>query len=336
MKEQTADIGIIIGRFQVHELHEAHRGLIDEVARRHDKVFVFIGLSPLRSTTRNPLDFNSRKKLFQEVYPDIDVYYVEDCRSDEQWSINLDREIQKWIKPSQTVMLYGSRDSFIDHYHGKFPTTELETTAFISGTEIRRRISNNFPSTKEFRAGAISATFNRFPTCYTTVDVAIVDYDRKRILVGRKKDEKGVRFIGGFADNTSPSFETDARREVEEETGVSVHDPIYIGSLMIDDWRYRDEVDKIKTLFFVAGYMAGRPEAADDIAEVMWISFQEIGILEPDGSETRNIQFVEEHLPLVKMLQKFMRHELEKSTFHSPAASYMDTDDSKMFDKGVI
>ena len=78
-----ADVGVIIGRFQVHELHEAHQELINSVIARHDKVLIFIGLSPLRNTTNNPLDFSTRKRMIQELYPEIDVYYVED-RSEER------------------------------------------------------------------------------------------------------------------------------------------------------------------------------------------------------------------------------------------------------------
>ena len=42
MKEVTApaaDVGVIVGRFQVHELHQAHRELIQYVMDRHDRTF---------------------------------------------------------------------------------------------------------------------------------------------------------------------------------------------------------------------------------------------------------------------------------------------------------
>lgn len=299
-KDIPADVGILIGRFQVHELHEAHRDLIDTVRAQHDKVFIFIGLSPLRNTIHNPLDFSSRKRMIQEVYPDVEVFYVDDNQSDVIWSKNFDREINKWLTPNQTAVVYGSRDSFIPYYSGHFPVQELEATKFISGTEIRRRISNRGPSSADFRAGVISASLNRYPTCYTTVDIAILDPEKGRILMGKKEGEEHLRFIGGFASPNSPSFEADAKREVMEETGIEVDGLKYIGSTVINDWRYRNEVDKIKTIFFVGTYIFGRPEANDDIHYVEWVPLNEL--------LSGEIQVMPEHEVLVDMLAKSIKN----------------------------
>lgn len=290
--KKVEDVGIIIARMQVHKLHQAHRNLIDKVVSKHDKVFIFIGLSPLRNTTRNPLDFNTRKRMIQEDYPEIDVYYIDDNRSNETWSKNLDREIKRWLKPYQTAKLYGSRDSFIDSYSGTFPVEELESEIFISGTEIRRQIANNYTLTEEFRAGMIAGTFNRYPTCFPAVDVAIIDYDHARILMGRKSGEEKFRFVGGFADPTSPSFEADARREVMEETKLAIDVLEYVGSTLVDDWRYRKENDKIKTLLYIGHYTSGRPEASDDLAEVKWFNLDEL----------KKDELVEEHGVLYDMI----------------------------------
>lgn len=299
-KDIPADVGILVGRFQVHELHEAHRDLIDTVRAKHDKVIIFIGLSPLRNTIHNPLDFASRKRMIHETYPDVEVYYVEDNQSDVVWSKNLDREINRWLTPTQTAVIYGSRDSFIPYYSGTFPVQELEATKYISGTELRRRISNRGPSNADFRAGVISASLNRYPTCYTTVDVAILDAPKGRILMGKKEGEPHLRFIGGFASPNSPSFEADARREVMEETGVEVDGLQYIGSTVINDWRYKNETDKIKTLFFVGTYIYGRPEANDDIAFVQWVPLNEL--------LSGEIQVMPEHEVLVDMLVKSIKN----------------------------
>lgn len=294
--KQPTDIGVIIARFQVHELHEAHRALIDSVQEKHHKVIIFIGLAPVRGTTINPLDFNSRKRMIQETYPDIDVYYIEDNKSDEIWSKNLDREISKLIKPRQTVTLYGSRDSFIPHYGGNYPTVELESSSYISGTEIRKRISINWPTSPAFRAGVIASTFDRFPTCYPTVDIIVYDQSKQMVLLGKKPHEKKLRFIGGFADPTSESYEIDAIRELHEEAGlIEVQvPPQYIGSMIIDDWRYRRETDKIKTLVFVTEYMYGRPEAGDDIESVHWIPLKEL------INNTVNV-LEKEHIPIARL-----------------------------------
>lgn len=274
--EKPADVGIIVGRFQVHELHDGHRHLIDRVRERHDRVIIFLGLSRLRNTLRNPLDFRARQKMLNESYPDIDVHHIEDVRDDQQWSGELDDQIRKWTSPHQSVLLYGSRDSFLNHYFGDHATEVLEAEVYVSATEIRRRVANKYPPNRDFRAGMIAATDNRYPTAFQTVDVAILNDDRTKVLLGRKPAEKHFRFIGGFSDPASNSLEEDARREVMEETGIEITDPVYITSARVDDWRYRGEVDCIKTALFVAHYQSGRPEGSDDVAEVRWFALDQL------------------------------------------------------------
>lgn len=303
LRSKEADVGIIVGRFQVHELHEAHKQLIDSVIEAHDSVLIFIGLSPVRGTTTDPLDFSARKRMFQEEYPDLNIYYIEDQWSDEVWSSNLDREIKKWTKPHQSVVLYGSRDSFIPHYHGKYPTRELDSDIYISGTEIRRRIANNFIPTKDYRAGVIAASFDRFPGCYTTVDIAIIDWTKNNILLVKKPQEDKLRFPGGFSSPESDSFEEDARREVYEETDVQADNYVYIGSKHIDDWRYRNKKDKIKTILFVATYLYGRPRGQDDVELAKWVPLDELF--------SGQVQVVHEHEPLVEMLQIYINSKIQ-------------------------
>lgn len=297
LTQPSTDIGVIVGRFQVHELHEGQKSLIDTVREKHDAVLIFVGLTPLRNTTNDPLDFSARKRMIQEDYPDIDVYYIDDLYSDEQWSNNLDYQINRWKKPHQTVTMYGSRDSFVPYYSGQFPTQELESDIWVSGTTIRRRIANNFRPNKDFRAGVISASFNRYPTCFPTVDIAVIDKDNGNILLVKKPDEDMLRFPGGFASPESPSYEADARREVAEETGVSIEEVNYIGSTLIDDWRYRNNTDQIKTLLFEATYTFGRPQGADDVELAMWVSLVDLF----EGK----VQVMPAHRPLVEMVKKY-------------------------------
>lgn len=273
MKEKVAkpaDVAVVVGRFQVNELHEAHIDLINSVTQKHDRVLIFLGNSIIRNTTTNPLDYRARRAMIADKFPNVEIHYINDNPSDIVWSKNLDRLIVEQLLPMQTVTLYGSRDSFLKCYSGKYNVCELEATTFISGTEVRRRVCNNYPPTADYRAGMIAATAYRYPTAYQTVDVAVVN-DKREILLARKPDEKKWRFIGGFSDPRSDSLEVDAKREVSEEAGIEVDNINYIGSTLIDDWRYRGEQDKIKTALFVAKYVYGKPEGADDVAEVKWL-----------------------------------------------------------------
>lgn len=276
VKQDCADVGIIVGRFQINDLHEAHIDLINTVTERHDRVLIFLGNSPLRNTLNNPLDFRARRAMIAENFSDVEIHYINDTSDDEVWSKNLDKLIAEQLTPHQTVMLYGSRDSFLKAYKGSHKTCELEASTFVSATEVRKRVSNNYPANKDYRAGMIAATAHRFPTAYQCVDVAIINIDKNEMLLAKKPGEKLLRFIGGFSDPRCPSLEADARREVKEEASVEVGDPIYVGSTLVDDWRYRNEIDKIKTALFVAPYIYGKPEAGDDIAEVHWVSLKNL------------------------------------------------------------
>jgi bifunctional NMN adenylyltransferase/nudix hydrolase len=274
--KETFDVGVIVGRFQVPELHDAHRQLIEQVIARHDKVVVFLGLSPLMVTQENPLDFEARKQMLLAEYPKLNVLYIKDVVSDKAWSERLDEMIEDVLTPSQSVVLYGGRDSFVKHYTGIHPSRELTQDVWISGSEIRKSISRrSVKSSPDFRAGVVWASQSRFPTSYTTVDVAIFDDERhQRVLLGRKSLEDRFRFIGGFSTPNAESFEQDAIREAKEETGLDVHRLEYVGSYKINDWRYRSESDKIKTVFFKAYTVGGVPHPNDDICEVRWFDVE--------------------------------------------------------------
>jgi bifunctional NMN adenylyltransferase/nudix hydrolase len=276
VEELRSDVGVIVGRFHVDNLHEAHVDLIQSVCNEHDKIIIFLGLAPLKGTVANPLDFECRKQMIQEKFPDVNILYIKDTKENAVWSKKLDEQVSDIVGPNQTVVMYGSRDSFIKSYEGKYPTQELMQEVYVSGTEIRRKISRKVRNDAKFRGGIIWGTYNRYPTVFTTVDVAILNEDGDKILLARKPYENEYRFIGGFADPNSSSFEADARREVMEEAGIDISDPEYIGSFKIDDWRYRNEVDKIKTILFTCKLVSGRPKAADDICEVKWFSISDL------------------------------------------------------------
>ena len=311
MKEKVTkatDVGVIVGRFQVNELHEAHIDLITSVLNKHDRVLVFLGNSTIRNTLNNPLDYRARRTMIADKFPAVEIHYINDNPSDTAWSKNLDKLIGEQLLPMQTVTLYGSRDSFLKCYTGKYNTCELEATTFISGTEVRRRVCNNYPPTADYRAGMIAATAYRFPTAFQTVDIAVVN-DKGELLLARKPEEKKWRYIGGFSDPASVSLEEDAKREVQEEAGVEVGNITYLGSTLINDWRYRGEIDKIKTALFVAKYVFGKPEGADDVAEVKWVSINNL---------TKN-DIVETHHVLIDMFnEKFGANRELQDRFFKP------------------
>lgn len=298
-----AEIGAVIGRFQVDILHDAHRQLLTTICDRHDKVVVFLGVAAVSQSRRNPLDFDCRRLMIQELYPDIIVLPLRDCRTDEEWSEQIDAQLRIVSGPMQKVALYGGRDSCLPHYKGRHKIQELEDPdgiISVSGSMVRSRLSVKAQASREFRAGAIWAASQHFPRVITTVDFAIIDWAKSRVLFAQKPKEDKWRFPGGFSEPSSTSFEHDVRREAMEETELEVGSPEYIGSFNVPDWRYNGNVDKIRTLFFAAPYIFGAPVASDDISEVRWMDFSDV-----IGSK---FDIVPEHRDLLLALSTFIQN----------------------------
>jgi bifunctional NMN adenylyltransferase/nudix hydrolase len=288
-------IGVIIGRFQTPVLHQGHRYLIDHVAKRHEQILILIGCSPLPLTIRNPLDFESRKQMIAEAYPDAVIAALEDTKSDETWSANLDNTIAKYF-PDHPAQLYGSRDCFFSGYSGKYECiTVPELVDSRTATQLREAVS--VINSNDFRSGIIHASRQRFPTSYQVADVAVINPRTKEVLLGQKpEDGNKFRFIGGFVDPKDESLERAAKREVFEETsGLETADYFYLGSHRIPDWRYRGSEDGIMSAFFVAQYIFGHPKAADDLTALSWHPLSQVEELIADN-----------HLPLAKLLNKYI------------------------------
>ena len=295
--ENNYPIGALCGRFQVHELHQAHRYIIDQVVDNHKKVILFLGVTKTAGTKKNPLDFETRKRMIQKHYPDITIISLPDFGDDKRWSQEMDKRIRE-IYPVGDVLMYGGRDSFIPYYKnggGQFNCKELEQHTFVSGTEVRKIVSEQVKESSDFRAGVIYQSYNQFPKVHPCVDIVPFNEDGTKILLARKPNEDGWRFIGGFAHPNDQSYEMTGRRKLREEAGpIEVGDIRYVTSLKVDDWRYRSEEDKILTILFKCKYVFGRIEPSQEISELKWF----------DISLISEKDMVKEHKELIVILKE--------------------------------
>jgi bifunctional NMN adenylyltransferase/nudix hydrolase len=277
--EKTYPIGALVGRFQVHELHEAHKYLIDQVAKNHKKVVLFLGVPKVVGTKKNPLDFDSRKRMIQHHYPDIVILALPDFGDDRRWSSELDKRVKE-VYPIGDILLYGGRDSFIPYYKkggGQFDCEELnEYGTFVSGTEVRKMVSEEVKDSVDFRAGVIYQSYNQYPKVHPCVDVAITDNDK--VLLAKRPYEDSWRLIGGFSRPTDSSYEHTARRKVSEDAGknLSITNLTYIGSVQVPDWRYQSEEDKIMSVLFKTTKGWGRIEPSDDVSELKFFNIEDL------------------------------------------------------------
>lgn len=294
--QTTRPTGVIVARFQTPALHEGHLELIRQVKQQHNRLLIILGVSPVKGSRRNPLDYYTRERMIKQSFPDIIVLPLSDQQSDIVWSRKLDELLHQNF-PHETFVLYGSRDSFIPTYSGRYVTAALPPVRDYNATAMREAISDKVFDTEEFRAGIIYNTYNLFPSVYPTVDIAVFKDNRRYLLLGRKPAENGWRLPGGFTDPTDESYEAAARRELQEECGpLETGAMQYEMSLKMDDWRYRSEVNKIITTLFSTDLLYGTPAPADDLAALEWVPVQNIPAMIAGG------EIMDVHIPLLEQL----------------------------------
>lgn len=288
--------GVIIARFQTPFLHEGHYNLINYVKEKHNKVVVILGVSPVKGSTRNPLDFYTRERMVKKAFPDIVVLPLSDFKNDSAWSVSLDNLLNITF-PNEKFVLYGGRDSFIPYYSGKNEVSEIPNVGDFSGSSLRDQICDKVMDTEDFRCGVIYAYYNMYPKVYPTLDIALFKDDYTKILLGRRKVEGQWRLPGGFSDPTDQDYESAAIRELHEECGhIEVGELKYEKSFKVNDWRYQSEVDKIITLMFSCVCIYGEPKGHDDLDEVSWFSLAKLEEM------VLKKETVDEHFPQLNFL----------------------------------
>ncbi|PWK78225.1 bifunctional NMN adenylyltransferase/nudix hydrolase [Mucilaginibacter oryzae] len=287
---------VIIARFQTPYLHEGHKELIAQVKQKHAKLIILLGVSPIKGSRKNPYDYYTREKMIKKDYPEVVVLPISDNPSDKIWSENLDN-LLKSVFSAEQFCLYGSRDSFIPYYSGKFETVELPEHGDYNATELRKQYADKVFDSKDFRAGILYAYYNQYAKVYPTVDVALFRNNRSEILLGKKAINNKWRFVGGFSDPEDACYEDAAKRELTEECGeMETTTMQYETSAKINDWRYRSEADKIITLLFSCDFIDGEPQAQDDIADLAWFKLTDLPFMIKDGSVS------EEHVDLFNFI----------------------------------
>jgi len=275
--EDYTKLGVMIGRYQIDDLHAGHVACIDEVSRRHRRVLILIGDRDTPPTDVLPLPAFIRQQMLTEKFPGVTVIPIMDNESDEVWSKGVDAIVKMMAGPNGAV-LYSGRDGFIPHYKGRYPTVELDMQVNeLSATERRAWVAKNPPvNSADFRAGMIYQMQHLIPRTYEAVDTAmlrVTNTNDVEVLLVRKPLAERWRFPGGHVEGTELTMNA-ARREMQEETGLVFEShPKLIGEYLVDDWRVRDTKKAFYRTFLYAGwYSWGTAKAADDVQDAKWFS----------------------------------------------------------------
>lgn len=121
-------LGVIVGRYQIDQLHEGHYKLIHQAQSENDKLLIVIGNSPAKLTLSNPLSFEVREKMILNIFGDKKpiIVRLSDQKSDQVWSSKLDELIEKGTHNSyDKITLYCGRDGFKKYYIGKYQVKEV-------------------------------------------------------------------------------------------------------------------------------------------------------------------------------------------------------------------
>lgn len=252
MTNTTNHASVIIGRFQTPYLTEGHFKLWD-AAKRKGRVVVLIGVTQAIGTDKNPMDYFTRRALFENsdryTYDGAKVFSLPDYpQSDQDWSNHIDSIIEDL--GYETATIFGGRDNAIEkHYKGKHDLEIIDAVEDVSATKLRKRVGMDAPLySEDFRKGIIYHVENRYPIVYSTVDIAVVNITKKAVLMGRKGDDYG--FVGGFVDPADLNYEQAAIRELKEETGIDTSRLEFLFSMKVEDERYAGTKDSIMTNLF--------------------------------------------------------------------------------------
>ena len=125
------------------------------------------------------------------------------------------------------------------------------------------------------------------------VGVGVVVLNEENVLLIRRgrPPRLGEWSLPGGAQSVGETVQVTARREVLEETGVSIQNPQF---LEVVDSIIKDDDGRVKFHYTLIDYWAnwesGTPEGADDAQHAEWVPFHKLGKL---GLWTKTLEVIE-------------------------------------------
>ena len=248
-----------------------------------------------------PLPFQERSEMLREVFEPntITIGPLPDCELDEDWTAAIEQRLDLLLPENNRCTLYFSEASAACYHPKKYKVVE-SLKKFNSNLcpPYVRTFGDITDISIAYRKGIRESYLRSYGCVYPTVDIALTKIDnmRRMILVGKKKNESFYRLPGGFVDKKDETRQLAARRELYEETNLTVEgNLISLGDFKIDDWRYKNTTDSILTTLFLGEYSFGILKAGDDLVkEVAWIPL-----------DTADAVIGKAHKPLISKVKEY-------------------------------
>ena len=325
---------VVIDPLQVVELGQYRAELYSKLLQNFSKVLIVVPVSSAGLDRNEFLDYPTRVAMVMDEFgahpmsPNnikLNIIPMPDMPTPKKWSEVLEARIREVLPMERVVILQGAPaairgDDDIRHYFGKIKSVEASGYLFNDLSEAKV-----VSASAEFRRGMLYFALQTYKRINPTIDVAIIDYDRKLILLGRKPNETQYRFIGGHYEAKDGSYRVGGKREAFEESGgLEVGALEYVTDGNVNDWRYPNSTNQICTVLFAAPYMSGRPSTdTDDLEEVRWFKVgHHVNGGDSSLSFIQQDTMIEEHRKffdngLKQFLAEFSRHSLDAAkNFH--------------------
>lgn len=172
-EEKLRSLGVVVGRFQIPELHDGHLHLLDTVAKKHRQMLILIGCSNNAVDLKDPYSFEIRMLMLRRLYPLAHILALYDSTetaledSNREWSQRLDQAV-KVVAGRHDAVLYGSRDSFIPKYRGTYRCEEVLEIPNVSATKVRQLLSDEPIDSFDYRVGVLHGVRARLEALTTS------------------------------------------------------------------------------------------------------------------------------------------------------------------------
>jgi len=140
-------VGIVIGRFQ--PFHIGHKHLVNAALAASDRVILVVGITGTRPDTRNPLSYESVRRLIKASFTQVEndklviVGLEDEPYNDELWCNNLLGIAHRFVGGDETLTLFGHKKDASSYYQDLFPGMQNVDPGMgpaIDATTIRERL----------------------------------------------------------------------------------------------------------------------------------------------------------------------------------------------------